>query len=129
MMKKRFPTALYNPISMLGAVIAIVNFLVILGLFVYESLFGGLAPYAGIVAFIILPAALIIGLLLIPIGMYFERRRLAQVKDGEQPRSFYIDLGKPSHRLASMIFVSGNLLCKDSLNTGSGSRQVISESG
>ncbi len=108
--KRRFPNLVYNPISMIGAVIAIVNFVVIVGIILYEAVVGGMAPYAGIVAFIMLPVALIIGLILIPVGMIFERRRLMRVAAGQQPRSFYIDLGKPSHRLATMIFASGTIV-------------------
>ncbi len=109
-MIRRFPSSAYNPISMFGAVIAIVNFVIILGMLSYELVIGGLAPYSGIIAFIILPSALVMGLVFIPVGMHFERRRLAKVENGEKPRSFYIDLGKPSHRLASMIFISGTII-------------------
>lgn len=109
-MKKRFPSLFYNPLSMLGAVIAIVNFIVILLLLLYDTLVGETAPYAGIIAFIILPAILIMGLLFIPIGMFFERRRRIHSNSAGEPRSFYIDLGKPSHRLATIVFTSGTIV-------------------
>lgn len=109
-MKKRFPSLFYNPVSMFGAIVAIVNFVAILSIVLYEFLIGGMAPYAGIVAFIILPAALIMGLILIPVGMFFERRRRIRLEGTEQPRAFYVDLGKPSHRLATMVFASGTII-------------------
>ncbi len=109
-MAKRFPSPVYNPVSMFGAVIAIVNFVAITAIVLYEQILGNLAPYAGIIAFIILPAILIMGLILIPIGMIFERRRLLKAGDDAVPRSFYLDLGKPSHRLATIVFASGTIL-------------------
>ncbi|NIR47996.1 cytochrome C [candidate division KSB1 bacterium] len=108
-MKKRLPSLFYNPLSMFGAIVAIVNFLAILIIVLIDTLVVGLAPYAGIIAFIILPAVLFLGLILIPVGMYFERRRRIRQEEAE-PRSFYVDLGKPSHRLATMIFISGSII-------------------
>lgn len=108
--KKRLPSLFYNPVSMFGAIVAIVNFVGIVAIFVIDALAGGLAPYAGIIAFIILPAILLFGLVLIPIGMYFERRRRIRHEGALEPRSFYIDFGKPSHRLATMIFISGSII-------------------
>jgi hypothetical protein len=94
---------------MFGAIVAIVNFVIILGLVLLDAITGGLAPYAGIIAFIILPAILILGLIFIPVGMYFERRRRIRHK-GEKARSFYIDLAKPSHRFATMVFSTGTII-------------------
>lgn len=109
-MKKRFPSLFYNPISMFGAIVAIVNFIVILLLILLDTVTSGLAPYAGIIAFIILPVILILGLIFIPIGMYFERRRRIRLRKEEQLRSFYIDLGKPSHRYATIVFSTGTII-------------------
>jgi hypothetical protein len=106
--RKVFPNSVYNPISMFGAVIAIVNFISIILIVLYHSLVGGLAPYVGIVTFIILPSALFMGLLLIPIGMFFEKRR--QARGGGLARAFYLDLSKPSHRTATMVFTSGTIV-------------------
>lgn len=118
-MTKRLPSLFYNPLSMLGAIVAIVNFVVILFLVLFDFLKGGVAPYAGIVAFIILPVFLISGLLLIPIGMFFERRRRIRHSGELKSRSFYIDLGKPSHRLATMVFTSGTIVFLLSTAVGS----------
>jgi len=95
---------------MFGAIVAIVNFITILLLVLLDIITGGLAPYVGIIEFIILPAILFFGLILIPVGMYFEGRRRIRHKRAEQPRSFYIDLGNPSHRLATMVFLTGTII-------------------
>jgi nitrate/TMAO reductase-like tetraheme cytochrome c subunit len=118
-MSKRFPSLFYNPISMFGAIVAVVNFVVIIALVLYEVIIGGSSPYAGIVAFIILPAMLILGLLIIPVGMFFERRRRVQAGGEAKPRSYYIDFGKPSHRLASMVFLTGTVIFLLSTAVGS----------
>lgn len=106
---KRLPSLFYNPISMFGAVFAIVNFVAIVTLVLLDAILG-LAPYAGIIAFIILPALMILGLIFIPAGMFFERRRRIRHAGEEKPRAFYIDFGRPSHRLASIIFASGTII-------------------
>ncbi len=105
-MLKKLPSSVYNPISMFGAVAAIVNFVVILAIVIFDVIMGDPAPYTGIIAFIILPAMLVLGLVLIPIGMILERRRWASDLGEIQPRSFYVDLGKASHRRATMVFSS-----------------------
>ncbi len=109
-MRNKLPSSVYNPISMFGATTAIVAFAAILGIIAYDFLFEPLAPYAGIIAFIILPALLFFGLLLIPVGMVLERRRLLNTEGEAGPRSFYLDLRKPSHRRASMIFTSVTII-------------------
>lgn len=93
---------------MLGAGAAVVSFCVILFLFLIEIFSAHSSPYLGILAFIILPSVLVLGLLLIPLGMFIERRR--RLTTQQEARSFYIDFGKPSHRLASMIFLTGTII-------------------
>src|SRR3974377_310110 len=39
-------------------------------------------PYIGIVVFIVIPAVLILGLVLIALGIYLARRRLAKLEQG-----------------------------------------------
>lgn len=107
---KKLPSLFYNPVSMLGAVLALVSFCVILFLLLLD-LFGDQAsPYMGILAFIIMPAVLVLGLILIPAGMFWERKRRLRAKGRREPRSFYVDLGKPSHRRATMIFLVGTII-------------------
>ena len=77
-MKRLAPELARNGISMVGA--ALVTLSAVLFLFVYLlDLFGmHTNPYIGIVFFLIMPAIFIFGLLLIPLGMWRERKaRLA----------------------------------------------------
>jgi nitrate/TMAO reductase-like tetraheme cytochrome c subunit len=77
-MKRLAPELARNGLSMVGA--ALVTLSAVLFLFVYLlDLFGmHTNPYIGIVFFLIMPAVFIFGLLLIPLGMWRERKaRLA----------------------------------------------------
>jgi len=64
----------------------------------------------GLFAYIILPVFLVIGLLLIPIGMLLNAKKIKR-KHFEQDRKWpLIDLNKNSHRNALIIFSVGSLL-------------------
>jgi hypothetical protein len=70
---------LRNAVSIAGAVLTTLTALLFVGVF-FLDLFGFLGvhtnPYLGIVFFIGLPALFIFGLLLIPLGAWYERRRI-----------------------------------------------------
>jgi len=71
----RIPDLARNPVSWAGGTIATTAAVLFLLLFALELL-GYLAnPYIGLLVFVAVPAALVFGLLLIPIGMLWERRR------------------------------------------------------
>ncbi len=108
-MKKRLPDVYYNPVSMIGASIAIVSFGIILFLFFVDLISSTASPYIGIVTFIILPAFLILGLIIIPIGAFLERKRERRTGD-KGPRLPTIDLNEPRHRFAFSIFSIGTVL-------------------
>ena len=93
-----------SPISIVGMVLTTISAVVFLVVF-FADLFGMHSnPYIGIVFFLILPGIFILGLLLIPLGAWIERRRRAAgKKTSEWPR---IDLNNPDQRrLAIAIFV------------------------
>jgi hypothetical protein len=108
-MKKRLPDIYYNPISMIGAAIAIISLGTILFLFFIDLISEKSAIYVGIITYIILPSIMIAGLLLIPIGVYLERRR--EKKHGKREHALpRIDLNEPRHRFAFSIFSLGTIL-------------------
>ncbi len=108
-MKKIFPPSFYNPITLIGAGLAVVNFGLILFLMLLEALTPNPKPYMGIIAFVILPGFLIIGLLLIAFGIIREHRRErhGKVRSGRFP---VIDLNNPKHRSALTFFSVGTIL-------------------
>jgi hypothetical protein len=69
------PALLRHPLSLLGAVLTTVAGVLFVTVFTLE-LFGWHAnPYMGIVFFLILPGVFVLGLLLMPLGMWLDRRR------------------------------------------------------
>jgi multisubunit Na+/H+ antiporter MnhB subunit len=106
--KQKLPRLAYNPISAVGAALAVVaglTFLVLLGLSFYSP---QASPYFGIFMYMALPPLLVVGLLLIPLGMTLRRRRFR--KTGQLPSEWpRIDLNEPRHRNAAVIFVVGTL--------------------
>jgi len=62
-------------------------------------------PYAGLVVFIALPAVFLIGLLLIPFGMWLEHRQLARASGGEAEWPV-VGLGRPRVRRTVMAVLA-----------------------
>lgn len=109
MPKLRLPRLAYNLTSAVGAMIALVTGItgaVLLGI----SLTLEPNPYFGIFLYTIIPGVLIVGLLLIPAGMFMEWRRWKKAGEQEVPAWPRIDLNRPAHRNATIVFVVGTLL-------------------
>ena len=89
---------LRNPLSVTGAAIAAIAGLLFLTVFLLD-LFGlHTHPYIGILFFLVFPAMFVGGLLLMPIGSWFERRRRRAGRpphDMQWPR---VDLNDPHRR-------------------------------
>ena len=97
-----------HPLSVFG--VALTTLSAVLFLFVFLADLFGLHtnPYMGIVFFLILPAFFILGLLLIPAGVYLDRRRRHK---GLEPRRLpSIDLNNPAHRRTALVVVSLTLV-------------------
>jgi H+/Cl- antiporter ClcA len=80
------PSLLINPISLVGILIALISFTAIIILFFAHIFLEPENPYLGIITYLVFPFFLICGLLLIPIGMYIERRRQLKRKEIKEPR-------------------------------------------
>jgi hypothetical protein len=82
-----------NPISLAGAALTSVSALLILTLFALGVVGLVGSPYLGILAFLILPAIFVVGLLLIPFGIWRQRRAERALVAGAEPARFpVIDL-------------------------------------
>src|SRR5271165_6358 len=64
-----------NPISLIGLALAGVAFANVVLLVLIDLLANHPSPYIGILAYMVAPAILFVGLILVPIGMVIERRR------------------------------------------------------
>ncbi len=107
-MKRIFPSSFYNLITLIGASVAAVSFGLILFLVLLESVAAQPKPYMGIIAFVVLPVFLLIGILLIAAGILREHRRerLGKPHGLHMPR---IDLNNPKHRTAFTVFAVGTV--------------------
>lgn len=107
-MKRIFPSSFYNFITLVGAAVAGVSLAITFFLLLLEATSETASPYMGIIAFVIAPFFLIIGLILIAWGIAREHRRerLGKPQDLRLPR---IDLNNPRHRTAITTFVVGTL--------------------
>ena len=109
MVKSKFPALLHNWTSVAGFVLAVFSSLVILFLLGINLIVGIKSPYIGILLYIILPAFLVFGLLIIPCGMYLRWRKLSKV--GELPFKWPgIDLNDKHQMRAVIIFLLGTSL-------------------
>jgi nitrate/TMAO reductase-like tetraheme cytochrome c subunit len=102
---KKLPSTFYNWMSMFGSVMAIASLALIAFLYVFDVTREGTSPYYGIVAYMILPVGVIIGLILIPIGMSRERKRREADEDHFIPSKLEVDFTNPSHRNAFIGFI------------------------
>ena len=104
------PKALYNPISVVGAALAGVSFGAILFLTFVDVLQPTTPPYIGIIAYVVLPVPLVLGLILLVYGWVRERRRVRRGLRASRD-AFTVDLNIPRQRtllgifsIASMVF-------------------------
>ena len=92
-----------SPLSVAGMVLTTISAVLFLVVFLAD-LFGlHTNPYIGIVFFLVLPALFVVGLFLIPLGAWVERRRRAA---GKAPSAVHwprIDLNDPTQRMTAFI--------------------------
>src|ERR1700758_985082 len=84
-----------NPVSLTGAVLTTSTALTTIAFWFYDIFLPGPPhPYIGLLVFLILPGIFVLGLLLIPLGIWLRRRAL---RDSAQLPGTYpaIDLGLP----------------------------------
>jgi NapC/NirT cytochrome c family protein len=110
-MQLKLPEVVHNRISYAGAAIAglaltVFGFLLILHTFTDAAR----APYAALVIFIFVPAILLFGAFLIPIGMLIERRHVRLTGLHSVPRFPVLDFNDARQRNLTALFVVGSLL-------------------
>jgi nitrate/TMAO reductase-like tetraheme cytochrome c subunit len=105
-MQGRYQGLVRHPVSLAGVAIVIFSLINILFVLLIDVLGNRANPYVGIFAYIVFPAILILGLMLIPVGMLIERRRRRRLAPTEIPPYPRIDLNNPRHQ-AVFISVTG----------------------
>src|ERR1051325_3041295 len=81
-----------NWISLAGVAIAVSSLFSFLLLLTLDYFAKEESPYLGILTYLVAPAFLVIGLLLIGVGWFLHRRKRARARKGGTPFRFYIDL-------------------------------------
>jgi hypothetical protein len=108
-----------NGITLAGAVLTTAAAITMLGFWGLEVLqLRPIHPYGGIILFLVLPAVFILGLLLIPLGLLWQRRRLRA--RGTLPDAYpAIDLRAPNLRRGLILVASATVLNVTILSTAS----------
>ena len=98
----RLRMLLRNPVSLAGVALGIVSVSNVFLFFLIDQIATKPSPYIGILAYMVSPAFLIVGLLLIIAGMFLERRKRVA------PSAFYprIDLNDRTQRSAVISFIT-----------------------
>jgi len=101
-----------NSWSITGAILAIVGTLFFVSSQLVETIVPTSNPYVGIWTFLVLPAILVLGLLLIPLGYLLERNRRHRLYPDihDWPRFPQFNPNNPRHLRALGIFVFGTLI-------------------
>jgi len=91
-----------NPVSLAGAALSIVALANIFLFFLIDQIATKPGPYIGILAYMVSPAFLVLGLLIMAVGIFLERRKKVA------PSGFYpkLDLNDPAQRSAVVSFVT-----------------------
>ncbi len=97
---------LRNPVGLAGAALAAVSFANIVFLFLIDVLAGHPSPYVDILAYMVAPGFLVLGLLLVLLGFFIERRHRHLYTEGRVPLFPRIDLNLPEQRSALAFFLS-----------------------
>ena len=94
-----------NPISIIGMAVAVVALGNILFLFFIDATRTHPSPYVGILAYMVAPAFLVLGLLTILFGMLYQRRRLRE-SAGHKSHYLHFDFSDPAHRGTAAFFLT-----------------------
>jgi nitrate/TMAO reductase-like tetraheme cytochrome c subunit len=100
----KLPPAAKNWLTIIGSIVAGINLILIILLFIISTIFNKQNTNLGLFIYIILPGFLILGLLMIPVGMLRERKIIRKRLVHEIGRFPRIDLNDPRHRNAFVIF-------------------------
>jgi hypothetical protein len=102
------PKSTKNLLTIAGTTIALVSLMIILLLFLISTFFESNNSFLGIFIYMALPALLIFGLILIPIGMIRAKQQEKKKVEGTPDYPLW-DFNKPSTRNAAAIFLVGTI--------------------
>jgi hypothetical protein len=97
-----------NLLTMIGAVLTTISAVVIIT-FILVEVFGAIEnPYAGIFGYVVMPGFFVLGLILIPVGMWLRRRRvLREGVDADSGSAFPVfDFNEPKVRKVVLVVLA-----------------------
>jgi hypothetical protein len=101
----RLGALLRHPLAIAGALVTAISAVVFIAL-VGAALMGVFVnPYAGLVIFVAIPAVLVLGLLVIPIGMWLQRRKVARHPETADDWPIW-DFRTPRVRRAALLLIA-----------------------
>ncbi len=106
----KLPRSYYNWTSFIGSLIVVIAFLLIVVLFIISTIFDQGGSYLGLFIYMALPALMIIGLILIPVGMLINLKKNATKEGYKKRRKPTIDLNDKRHQNAFVIFIFSTLI-------------------
>lgn len=107
---RKFSYLFYNAVTYAGVMISIMVAVIETFLFTLDFFDKGRNLYLGLITYLILPAFLILGLLLIPLGVFWKQSRIKRGLPSFELRRFRIDLSLSHHRNALLVFIVGTSL-------------------
>lgn len=106
----KLPRTYYNYISYLGTIIALIAWVAIIFFVIQINFFNLDNVYFDLYAYLVTPGFLVMGLVMIPVGMYMKRKKLKKGVPVSDEKLFVINLRDPKTRNAIVIFTSVTLV-------------------
>jgi len=106
---------LRHPLSLVGAGLVVLSGVSIIFLFMIEAITGRSNPYLGIFTYMVYPALLLLGVIIVPVGVILDRRHRA--KGGDLPRYAVIDLNNAKTRGVMVIIVVSSIFLMGLIST------------
>jgi nitrate/TMAO reductase-like tetraheme cytochrome c subunit len=106
----KLPESTRNWLTIIGAIIAGINLALVIILFIFSTIFEKNSTYLGLFIYVILPAFMLLGLILVPVGMYFRKRKLRKSASTEALLLPRIDLNNPRQRKIFVAFSIGTVV-------------------
>lgn len=106
----KLPASYKNWLTIIGFIIASINLALIFVLFIVSTIFNKGNTNLGLFIYVILPGFMMLGLILIPIGILRERKRIRLHLPEGVNRYPRIDLNDPRHRNAFVVFTIATVI-------------------
>jgi len=126
--KPFFGRLVRNWISLLGAILVISSWFAFFLLWTLDFFATDKNPYLGILIFLVAPLFFLLGMILMSVGWFLQRRQMARAAAGAPPTRFTIDVSRPRDRKILLGFVIGGAIFLLVTSVGSYQTYHVTES-